>query len=58
MQERRRLVGCLESRLQLLPPNVESLDLGLTLVHRDFVVEHQVQELLDPRADSLDLALG
>jgi hypothetical protein len=35
-----------------------SSDLGLALVHRDLVVQHQVQELLDPRADPLDLAFS
>jgi hypothetical protein len=56
VKKRRRFVGRLKLRLQLLSAGVERLDLGLTLVHRDFVVQYQVQELLDPCADPLDFA--
>jgi hypothetical protein len=47
-----RLIRGVELSLQLLPASVVQLDLGFAFIHRDFVVEHQVQELLDPRADA------
>ena len=58
MQKRRRLVCRLELRLQFLPASVERLNLGLSLVNRDLVIEQQVQQFLDPRADPFDLALA
>lgn len=57
VQDRRRFVRHLQLRLQFLPPAVEGLHLDLALVHRDLVVQHQVQRLLDARADPRDLAL-
>ena len=57
VQKRRRLVRRLQLRLQFLPTAVEGLHLDLALVHRDLVVQHQVQQLLDARADPRDLAL-
>src|SRR3954469_18641615 len=58
MEQWWRLVGVLELYLKFNPASVERLHLSLSLVHGDLVVEHQVQELLDPRADPLDLALA
>ena len=57
VQERWRLVRRSQLCLQFLPTAVEGLHLDLGLVHRDLVVQHQVQELLDARADPRDLAL-
>ena len=50
VEQQRRLVGCFELRLKFFPASVEGLDLGLALVDGDLIVQHQVQEFLDPRA--------